>query len=207
MRFRLAIGSGQKTGWFYDQAANRRAMLTYVKGARVLDVFGYLGSWGLAAASAGAREVLCVDSSAAALELLEESVAANGLGGVRTMRDDAFDALAALREAGEKFDLVMLDPPAFIKRKRDLPKGLAAYRKLNQAAMQLLSRDGILVTCSCSHHLPQEELVAAMQQSARHLSRLAQIIEVGGHAPDHPIHPAIPETRYLKTLTCRVVHD
>jgi 23S rRNA (cytosine1962-C5)-methyltransferase len=207
VRFKLALGRGQKTGWFYDQAANRRAMLTYAKGARVLDVFAYLGAWGLAAARAGAREVLCVDSSAVALALLEESVAANDLGGVRTLRDDAFDALAALRAAGEKFDLVIVDPPAFIKRKRDLPKGLAAYRKLNQAAMQLLSRDGILVTSSCSHHLPHEELVAAVQQSARHLSRFAQIIAVGGQAPDHPIHPAIPETRYLKTLTCRVVHD
>jgi 23S rRNA (cytosine1962-C5)-methyltransferase len=181
-------------------------MLGLAKGARVLDVFAYLGAWGLAAARAGAREVLCVDSSALALGLLEESAAANGFA-VRTLRDDAFDALAALREAGEKFDLVIVDPPAFIKRKRDLPKGLAAYRKLNQMAMQLLSRDAILVTCSCSHHLSQEELISAVQQSARHLARFAQVIAVGGHAPDHPIHPAIPETRYLKALTCRVVHE
>jgi len=207
VRFKLPLGRGQKTGWFYDQAVNRREMLKYAKGARVLDVFAYLGAWGLAAARAGAGEVLCVDSSAAALTLLQESAAANDLGTVRTLRDDAFDALAALRAAGEKFDLVIVDPPAFVKRKRDLPKGIAAYRKLNQMAMQLLSRDGILVTCSCSHHLQQDELIAAVQQSARHLSRFAQVIAVGGHAPDHPIHPAIPETRYLKTLTCRVVHD
>ncbi|HQR49559.1 MAG TPA: RlmI/RlmK family 23S rRNA methyltransferase, partial [Steroidobacteraceae bacterium] len=103
------------------------------------------------------------------------------------------------------FDIVIVDPPAFIKRRRDIPKGQAAYRKLNQLAMQLLPRDGILVSCSCSHHLAQEELVAAIQQSARHLNRFAQVVEVGGHAPDHPIHPAIPETRYLKSLTCRVV--
>jgi 23S rRNA (cytosine1962-C5)-methyltransferase len=206
VRFKLPLGRGQKTGWFYDQATNRRAMLGLAKGARVLDVFAYLGAWGLAAARAGAREVLCVDSSALALGLLEESAAANGFA-VRTLRDDAFDALAALREAGEKFDLVIVDPPAFIKRKRDLPKGLAAYRKLNQMAMQLLSRDAILVTCSCSHHLSQEELISAVQQSARHLARFAQVIAVGGHAPDHPIHPAIPETRYLKALTCRVVHE
>ena len=183
-----------------------RAMLPHATGARVLDVFAYLGAWGLAAARAGAREVVCVDSSASALALLEESAGANGLA-VRTLRDDAFDALAALREAGEKFDLVIVDPPAFIKRKRDLPKGLAAYRKLNQMAMQLLARDAILVTSSCSHHLPIDDLIAAVQQSARHLSRFAQIVSVGGHAPDHPIHPAIPETRYLKALTCRVVHD
>jgi 23S rRNA (cytosine1962-C5)-methyltransferase len=206
VRYRVPLGRGQKTGWFYDQAVNRRAMLAHAKGARVLDVFAYLGAWGLAAARAGAREVVCVDSSAAALALLEESAAANGLA-VRTLRDDAFEALAALREAGEKFDLVIVDPPAFIKRRRDLPKGLAAYRKLNQMAMQVLARDAILVTCSCSYHLPQDELTGVVQQSARHLSRFAQLITVGGHAPDHPIHPAIPETRYLKALTVRVVHD
>jgi 23S rRNA (cytosine1962-C5)-methyltransferase len=206
VRFKVPLGRGQKTGWFYDQAANRRAVLPYARGARVLDVFAYLGAWGLAAARAGASEVTCVDSSAAALALLEESAAENGLS-VRTLRDDAFDALATLRESGARFDLVIIDPPAFIKRKRDIPKGQAAYRKLNQMAMQLLTRDAILVSCSCSHHLSQDELIGTVQQAARHLSRFAQVVAVGGHAPDHPIHPAIPETRYLKALTCRVVHD
>ncbi len=206
VRFRVPIGAGQKTGWFYDQAANRRSFLKFVNGARVLDVFSYLGAWGLSAARAGASEVLCVDSSAPALELLQQSAAESGLG-VRTQRGDAFDALAALREAGEKFDVVVVDPPAFIKRRRDIPKGQAAYRKLNQLAMQLLPRDGFLVSCSCSHHLAQDELIGTVQQAARHLNRFAQVVEVGGHAPDHPIHPAIPETRYLKALFCRVVND
>jgi len=207
VRFEVPLGSGQKTGWFYDQAYNRRALLKYVRGARVLDVFSYLGAWGLAAAQAGAAEVVCVDSSANALETLERTAAANGLAQVRTIRDDAFDALAALREAGEKFDVVVIDPPAFIKRRKDIPKGQAAYRKLNQQAMQLLPRDGILVSCSCSHHLGGDELIDIVQQSARHLARFAQVLEVGGHAPDHPLHPAIPETRYLKSLFCRIVHD
>jgi 23S rRNA (cytosine1962-C5)-methyltransferase len=204
--FRVPMGSGQKTGWFYDQAANRAAFLKYVAGKRVLDVFSYLGAWGLAAARAGASEVVCVDSSTPALELLQASADANGLP-VATRRGDAFDVLAALREAGERFDVVVVDPPAFIKRRRDIPKGLAAYRKLNQLAMQLLPRDGILVSCSCSHHLAQDDLIGAIQQAGRHLGRFVQIVEVGGHAPDHPIHPAIPETRYLKALTCRVVQD
>jgi 23S rRNA (cytosine1962-C5)-methyltransferase len=206
VRFRVPMGSGQKTGWFYDQAANRAAFLKYVAGKRVLDVFSYLGAWGLSAARAGAAEVVCVDSSAPALELLQASADANGLA-VATRRGDAFDVLAALREAGECFDVVVVDPPAFIKRRRDIPKGQAAYRKLNQLAMQLLPRDGILVSCSCSHHLAQDDLIGAIQQAARHVERFVQIVEVGGHAPDHPIHPAIPETRYLKALTCRVVHD
>jgi 23S rRNA (cytosine1962-C5)-methyltransferase len=206
VRFRVPIGSGQKTGWFYDQASNRRAFLKYVAGARVLDVFSYLGAWGLAAARAGATDVTCVDSSAPALELLEATAAANDLA-VRTLRDDAFDALASLREARERYDVIVVDPPAFIKRRRDIPKGQAAYRKLNQLAMQLLPRDGILVSCSCSHHLAQDELIGTVQQAARHVDRFAQIVEVGGHAPDHPLHPAIPESRYLKALFCRVVND
>jgi 23S rRNA (cytosine1962-C5)-methyltransferase len=207
VRYFVPMGHGQKTGWFYDQAANRTALLKYVRGARVLDVFCYLGAWGLAAARAGAREVLCVDSSAPALDLLQRSAAANGLGNVRTERADAFEALAALRAAGEKFDVVIVDPPAFIKRRKDAPKGQAAYRKLNQQAMQVLSRDGFLVSCSCSHHLAQDDLIVAIQQSARHVDRFAQVVEVGGHAPDHPLHPAIAETRYLKSLFCRVVQD
>jgi 23S rRNA (cytosine1962-C5)-methyltransferase len=207
VRHFVPMGHDQKTGWFYDQAANRTALLKYVRGARVLDVFCYLGAWGLAAARAGAREVLCVDSSAPALELLQRSAAANGLDNVRTERADAFEALAALRAAGEKFDVVIVDPPAFIKRRKDAPKGQAAYRKLNQQAMQVLSRDGFLVSCSCSHHLAQDDLIVAIQQAARHVDRFAQVVEVGGHAPDHPLHPAIAETRYLKSLFCRVVQD
>jgi 23S rRNA (cytosine1962-C5)-methyltransferase len=206
VRFFVPMGQGQKTGWFYDQAANRHALLKYVQGKRVLDVFSYLGGWGLAAARAGASEVLCVDSSAPALEILQRSAAANDLT-VRSERADAFDALAALRESGERFDVVVIDPPAFIKRRKDIPKGQAAYRKLNQLAMQVLSRDAILVSCSCSHHLAQDDLIVAIQQAARHVDRFAQLIEVGGHAPDHPIHPAIPETRYLKALFCRIVQD
>jgi 23S rRNA (cytosine1962-C5)-methyltransferase len=207
VRHFVPMGHGQKTGWFYDQAANRRALLRYVAGRRVLDVFCYLGAWGLAAAKAGASEVLCVDSSAPALEILQRSATANALGNVQTRRGDAFDVLASLRAAGERFDVVVIDPPAFIKRRKDVPKGQAAYRKLNQLAMQVMARDAILVSCSCSHHLAQDDLMLAIQQSARHLDRFAQVVEVGGHAPDHPLHPAIPETRYLKALFCRVVHD
>ncbi len=207
VRHFVPMGRGQKTGWFYDQSANRRALLRYVAGRRVLDVFCYLGAWGLAAAKAGASEVLCVDSSAPALEILQRSATANALGNVQTRRGDAFDVLASLRAAGERFDVVVIDPPAFIKRRKDVPKGQAAYRKLNQLAMQVMARDAILVSCSCSHHLAQDDLMLAIQQSARHLDRFAQVVEAGGHAPDHPLHPAIPETRYLKALFCRVVHD
>jgi 23S rRNA (cytosine1962-C5)-methyltransferase len=204
--FRIPLGGGQKTGWFFDQAANRLALRKYVGGARVLDVFSYLGAWGLGALRAGATEVTCVDSSAAALEGLQAAAAANGLKPT-TLRGDAFDVLESLHAEKRRFDVVVIDPPAFIKRKKDIPKGEAAYRRLNQLAIQLLERDGILVSCSCSYHLEPQQLLAAIQRGARHLDRFAQVVEVGGQAPDHPIHPAIPETRYLKAYFCRIVRD
>lgn len=204
--FQVPLGSGQKTGWFFDQAANRLALRKYVGGARVLDVFSYLGAWGLGALKAGATEVTCVDSSATALEQLQASAAANGLK-PSVIKGDAFDVLESLHAAGRRFDVVIIDPPAFIKRKKDVPKGEAAYKRLNQLAMQLLERDGILVSCSCSYHLEPDHLLTAIQRGARHLGRFAQVVEVGGQAPDHPIHPAIPETRYLKAFFCRVVTE
>ena len=204
--FRVPLGGGQKTGWFFDQASNRLALRKYVGGARVLDVFSYLGAWGLGALRAGATEATCVDSSAPALEILQQTAAANGLKPA-VIRGDAFDVLESLHAERRRFDVVVIDPPAFIKRKKDVPKGEAAYKRLNQLAIQLLERDGVLVSCSCSYHLEPDSLVAAIQRAARHLGRFAQIVEVGGQSPDHPIHPAIPETRYLKAFFCRIVHD
>jgi 23S rRNA (cytosine1962-C5)-methyltransferase len=204
--FRIPLGGGQKTGWFFDQAANRLALRKYVGGARVLDVFSYVGAWGLGALRAGATEVTCVDSSAAALEGLQAAAAANGLKPT-TLRGDAFDVMEQLHAEKRRFDVVVIDPPAFIKRKKDIPRGEAAYRRLNQLAIQLLERDGILVSCSCSYHLEPQQLLAAIQRGARHNDRFAQVVEVGGQSPDHPIHPAIAETRYLKAYFCRVVRD
>lgn len=204
--FQVPLGSGQKTGWFFDQASNRLALRKYVGGARVLDVFSYLGAWGLGALKAGATEATCVDSSATALEQLQASATANGLK-PSVIKGDAFDVLESLHAQGRRFDVVIVDPPAFIKRKKDVPKGEAAYKRLNQLAMQLLDRDGILVSCSCSYHLDPDHLLMAIQRGARHLGRFVQVVEVGGQAPDHPIHPAIPETRYLKAFFCRVVSE
>lgn len=202
--FRVPLQGGQKTGWFFDQAANRLALRKYVGGARVLDVFSYMGAWGLGALRAGATEVTCVDSSESALEALQATAKENSLKPA-LIRGDAFEVLQSLHAERRKFDVVVIDPPAFIKRKKDIPKGEAAYKRLNQLAMQLLDRDGILVSCSCSYHLSADSLIDAIQRAARHLDRFAQIIEIGGQAPDHPIHPAIPETRYLKTVFVRVV--
>lgn len=207
LRFQVPLAEGQKTGWFFDQAANRRALTKYVrKGARVLDVFSYVGAWGIRAARDGAGAVLCVDSSAAALESAVRNAELNALKvGVR--KGDAFDVLEALAGEGAKFDIVIIDPPAFAKRKKDLPKALAAYKRLNQLAMQVLADDGILVSCSCSYHLSAEDLQDAVTKAARGANKRVQLLEIGGQAPDHPVHPAIPETRYLKTYFCRVTES
>ena len=112
-----------------------------------------------------------------------------------------------MTDAGRRYDTIVLDPPAFIKRKKDIPRGQAAYRKLNQIAMRLLERDALLVSCSCSYHLDAGELLGLIQSAARTTSRFAQILYSGGQAPDHPLHPAIPETRYLKAFFCRVMRE
>lgn len=205
--FQAPLAGGQKTGWFYDQAANRARLKRYlVPGARVLDVFSYVGAWAIGALRAGAGSATCVDSSQDALELARRNAAANGLA-LETLREDAFDALQMLHDRGARFDAVILDPPAFIKRKKDIPKGQAAYRKLNQLALPLLEPDGTLVSCSCSYHLAEADLLGAVQAAARHCSRFVQVLELGGQSPDHPVHPAVPETRYLKALFCRVTRE
>jgi 23S rRNA (cytosine1962-C5)-methyltransferase len=207
LTFHAPLVHGQKTGWFYDQTANRARLARYlVPGARVLDVCSYAGAWGITALRAGAARACCVDSSQSALDFAAANAARNGLA-VETLRADAFEALRTLADRGERYDLVILDPPAFIKRKKDIPQGQAAYRRLNQLALGLLGAEGTLVSCSCSYHLAPEELMSAIQSAARHSGRFVQILEAGGQSPDHPVHPAVPETRYLKAFFCRVTRE
>ena len=175
-------------------------------GARVLDVCSYVGGWAVAALSYGAGSALCVDSSATALDSARRNAARNGVqprGAVR----GRLRCAEALHAQGERFDVVILDPPAFIKRKKDIPQGQAAYRKLNQLALGLIGGRGpagvLLVLVSPA----PEELVDAIQAAARHSGRFVQILEAGGQSPDHPVHPAIPETRYLKAFFCRVTRE
>jgi 23S rRNA (cytosine1962-C5)-methyltransferase len=204
LEFETPLVEGQKTGWFFDQAANRRALSRYVpRGSRVLDVFSYVGAWGVRAAHLGAREVTCVDSSAAALDLAAANAQRNRVKLV-TRKGDAFDVLEEFAKQGARFEVVIVDPPAFAKRKKDLPKALAAYKRLNQLAIQVTAPEGILVSCSCSFHVSAEELQDAISKAARGADKHVQILEMGGQAPDHPVHPAIPETRYLKAYFCRI---
>lgn len=205
-RFQAPLLTGQKTGWFFDQRDNRQRSLKYLRGQRVLDLFSYVGAWGIQAAVQGARDVLCVDTSAKALEYARQNAVLNGVADRVTIRQgDAFATLKALRGDRERFGAVILDPPAFIKRKKDLKEGLLAYRRLNEMAMQVLEKDGLLITCSCSQHLSRDLLTQLLLQAARHLDRSLQILEHGHQAPDHPSHPAIPETDYLKALFVRVL--
>lgn len=206
LRFEAPPVQGQKTGWFYDHRLNRARLASYVKGRRVLDVFSYLGAWGVQAAAAGAESVLCVDSSALALEGVARNAARNGVQErVQARQGDAFEVLRELRAAHEKFDVVVLDPPALIKRRKDMKEGTEAYRRLNQMAMQVLAKDGILVSCSCSYHLARDTLQELLLKNSRHLDRFLQIVEEGHQGPDHPVHPAIPETAYLKAFFARVL--
>jgi 23S rRNA (cytosine1962-C5)-methyltransferase len=206
LHYAVPLAQGQKTGWFFDQAVNRSTFLKYIAGARVLDVFSYLGAWGIGAARHGAVDVTCVESSPQAIEWLARNAMLNDVK-LEMLRGDAFDVLEALHAERRRFDVVVLDPPAFVKRRKDLPKGQAAYRRLNQLALQLIDRDGVLVSCSCSFHLGGDDLLAAIQKAARHVDRFVQVLESGGQSPDHPVHPAIPETRYLKAFFCRAVQD
>jgi len=206
LQFAVDVNEGQKTGWFFDQQLNRERLAPYVKGRSVLDMFSYVGAWGLRAAAFGASEVTCVDASAAAVQRITANAERNGLADrVSAVAADAFDYLKTARGERRHFDVVILDPPAFVKRKKDLKEGALAYRRLAEAAMQVLSRDGVLVLCSCSHHMPRTALLEGIQAAARHLDRFVQVLEPLSQGPDHPVHPAIPETAYLKGYICRVL--
>jgi 23S rRNA (cytosine1962-C5)-methyltransferase len=198
-RFIVPVFAGQKTGWFYDHRENRRYLNQLVGDKSVLDVFAYLGGWGISALAHGAKSLTAVDISGFALDGLEQNAKLNGFSEkCECLEGNALDALQALVQEGKKFDVVVLDPPAFIKKKKDYHKGLSAYKKANEMALRLLNPEGLLVSASCSMHLPEADLQQVVQKAARHIDRELSLIHRGGHAFDHPIHPAIKETDYLK---------
>jgi len=204
-RFQIPVQGGQKTGWFYDHRMARGRLQDLVKGKTVLDVFSYLGGWGLAAGVAGAKEVTCVDASEFALDGVDHNAALNGLTDqVITIQGNAFDVLKALRAEGAKYDVVIVDPPAFVKRKKDIRSGSEAYRRINEMAMRLVEKDGILVSASCSYHMSRDALLSQIQQAARSVDRHIQLFDQGHQGPDHPIHPSIIETEYIKTFFFKV---
>ncbi|MFW1678088.1 class I SAM-dependent rRNA methyltransferase [Pontibacter sp. JAM-7] len=197
---------GQKTGWFYDHRTNRARMQSLVKDKQVLDLFSYVGGWGVQALAAGAEQVTCVDASHVALDVaLENAKLNNAAARFDALHGDAFDACKELIEQKRKFDVVVLDPPAFIQKKKDIRNGERAYARMNNFAMRLLNKDGILISASCSMHLQRDRLVDIIRANGRELDRMVQIFDQGHQGADHPIHPAIPETDYLKAYFARVL--
>ncbi len=208
LEFDVPIQAGQKTGWFYDHRDNRKTLQEFCEGKRVLDAFSYLGAWGINALAGGASEVLAIDSSQAACDGAVVNAGLNGFGEdkFKAMKGDVADCLAKLRDTTtDKFDVIVLDPPAFIQRAKDKRKGTEMYRKINSLAAQLLAENGLLVSASCSHHLTDAELQRVALQSARGVGQGLQILARGHQGRDHPVHAAIPETEYLKAVFGRLL--
>jgi len=204
VQFLAPVYDGQKTGWFYDHRMSRARLAPWVRGKSVLDVYSYIGGWGIQAAAFGATDVCCVDSSARALEGVLANARLNDLESrVTVRRGSAKETMPAMCTDGRQFDVVILDPPAFIQRKKDLKKGIAAYRRINELGLQLLKSGGLLVSGSCSMHLSRADLISTMQQAAVRAGCQLRVVEQGAQGPDHPIHPAIPETEYLKAIFAR----
>jgi 23S rRNA (cytosine1962-C5)-methyltransferase len=201
-RYRIDVLAGQKTGWFYDQRENRRFVAGLAAGGRVLDVYCYAGGLAVLAARMGADRVLGIDRSEPALALAAASAELNGVGETcRFARAEAFRELEQLASAGERFDVVFADPPAFVKAKKDLGPGLRGYRKLARLAAALVAPNGILFIASCSHNVTPEDFAEAVRRGLGDAGRSGRILLSSGAAPDHPVHPALPESAYLKAMT------
>jgi 23S rRNA (cytosine1962-C5)-methyltransferase len=204
LRFHYDAGSGQKTGAFLDQRLNYAAAARYGRGS-ALDVCTYQGGFALHLAERCER-VTGVDASRAALEVADRNLELNSgiKARVEWMEADAFELLREYESNGERYETIVLDPPAFAKSKRAAEGAMRGYKELNLRAMKMLAPGGTLVTCSCSHHVPLEEFTAVVAAAASDAGRRVQVLEVRGAAPDHPAVLTLPETSYLKCLICRV---
>jgi len=190
---------GQKTGWFYDQRENRAYMAGLCRDARVLDVYSYVGSFAIQCALAGAREVIAVDRSGPALENAAEAARTNGVADrMQFEKAEAFELMEQLARDRHSFDVVICDPPAFVKSKKDFFQGIKGYRKMVGLAAPLVADGGILFAASCSHNVPADEFGQQVRLGLQRARRRGRIIRSAGAASDHPVHPALPESAYLK---------
>lgn len=204
-RFYADLESGQKTGWYFDQRDNRSFLARLAAGHRVLDAYCHSGGFALRAAAAGAASVLGIDSSQPALALAGRAAEANGFSArCRFERAKAFEALERLNAEGARFDAVVCDPPSFVKTRKELKAGLRAYRKLARLAAGLASPGGDLLLASCSHNVERADFLDAVRAGLLDAGRSGRIIRDAGAGPDHPVHPALPETAYLKCLVLRL---
>lgn len=204
LRFAVDLMSGHKTGFYLDQRENRHRAARFFAGRRVLDMFCYTGGFSVHAAAAGAREVLGVDSSRKAVELAEANAARNGLRQARFACGSCFETMESMRDQGETFEGVVLDPPKFARGGRTLDESLRAYHYLNRLGVELLAPGGILVTCSCSGHVSRHDFQQMLLGVAQQTRREIQILEQHGAAPDHPTSATCAESEYLKCFICRV---
>jgi 23S rRNA (cytosine1962-C5)-methyltransferase len=205
LRFLVDLAGGQKTGYFLDQRENRLALEGLARDARVLDCFCHTGTFSVYAARFGAREVLGIDVAGDALEMARENAARNGFDRVCTFREgNAFDELRDLDRAGERFDLIILDPPAFTKSREALEGAIRGYKEINLRAMKLLPAGGFLVTCSCSYHMTESLFMEVLLDAARDVKRQLRLVEMRRQARDHPMLLASPETYYLKCFVLQV---
>ncbi|MEQ8355774.1 MAG: class I SAM-dependent rRNA methyltransferase [Kiloniellaceae bacterium] len=201
-QFFADLQEGQKTGWFYDQRDNRAWAARLAGNQRVLDCYAFAGGFTVQAALAGATEVISVDRSQGALDLAVQAAGANGvIGRCRFVKAEVFQELQRQGEAGERYGLVVVDPPAFVKSKKDLAQGLKGYRKMVRLAAPLVAEGGYLVAASCSHHANLENFAEQVKRGLQDAGRVGRILRTSGAAPDHPVHPALPESAYLKAQT------
>lgn len=208
VRYLVDVAEGQKTGFFLDQKLNRRAIQRFAPGARVLDCFTHTGSFALNAGLAGAREVLGVDASALGVAQATENAALNGLSArVRFETADVFELLPKLEAAKERFELVILDPPAFTKSRETIKRAVKGYRDINLRGMKLVKDGGFLATCSCSHFMDQELFARTLQEAARGARKRLRQVYFSTQAPDHPILWAAGETYYLKFFIFQVLDE
>jgi 23S rRNA (cytosine1962-C5)-methyltransferase len=193
--------AGQKTGWYFDQRCNRAFMAKLADGRAVLDCYCHTGGFAILAARSGAAEVTGIDSSARALALADEGASGNGVAGKsKFVKADVFEELERLAQANETFDIVIADPPPFVKARKDLEAGARAYRKLARLAASVTAANGYLLLASCSHNMPRDRFEQECAIGIARAGRRGALIRDGGAGPDHPIHPMLPETAYLKAL-------
>jgi 23S rRNA (cytosine1962-C5)-methyltransferase len=203
--FRADVAGGQKTGWFYDHRENRAFVAGLARGARVLDLYTFAGAFAVQCAVGGAREVVAIDRSEPALALARASADANGVAGVVDLRKaEAFQAMESLAQGGRRFDMVIADPPAFVKSKKDLKAGMKGYRKMAKLAAPLVAPGGILLAASCSHHAGPAEFAAEVARGISEAGRTGRILRSAGAGPDHPVHPLLLESAYLKALVLQL---
>ena len=198
-RFFADLAEGQKTGWFYDQRDNRAALAQLAAGKRVLDLYTYAGGFAVLSACGGASEVTAVDRSDRALALAEQAAQANDVAErCRFVRAEAFAELERLAAAGERYDVVVADPPAFVKAKKDLNQGARGYRKLARLSAALVAPGGFFFIASCSHHVDVPLFAEQVRRGLADIGRSGRILRTAGAAADHPVHPHLPESAYLK---------